>query len=231
MSCTDQQLSDLLETVAQTTDDSLDPDVRRALIDRKGDEVTQGLVDIIFDDEQRERFEDGDTMAPAHAMQIIADRSDDEAVTELVRILGDLPPATRLYNDIALRLSGQKGGARLDDSTIDALYEMFDDINNPEDASHMNAIVEVLFEQRGPSDRLTDTMTECALIHPEFIQMLLHDYERREDVLDQLYDRLDTETEAPPTVRSNDTTKRSLGGLFEHFDRDPPNWLDNPRRY
>jgi len=57
MTTTDSQLHQLLETVAHATDDSLDADVRRALIDRDGNEVVRGLLKIIFNDEQFDQFE------------------------------------------------------------------------------------------------------------------------------------------------------------------------------
>lgn len=181
----ERPFDDLEEAIESLVErEELDPTVERALVEWEGDAVVAALIDVAVDEELAVESAPGGGQAPARAVDLLATRGDLEAVEPLARRLAETGPGTVLHDRIVRAMPTFGGQA------LDSLLDIFDVRLEAGDIEAARSLLDAAVETGGTSRRLNEALARHAVHEPDFVDVLLEVYERRDEVIELLEDRL-----------------------------------------
>ena len=143
------------------------------LVDWEGDEATRGLLDLMKEGGQ-----------PAiHAVRILAERGDTEAVGPMIELLldGDVDKLMRDEITFAFHKYGE--------AAVDALLDAYDEAREREEADAMLALLEAVFETGVSNRRVSEALAKQVEYDPAVVRRMLPEYERTDEVIELLEER------------------------------------------
>jgi hypothetical protein len=195
------------------------PGAKHKLLGWDGDEVVEALTDIVCDPELVREDARGDGYAPIHAVAILVEREEHDAIEPLAERLLTIDPSAILQDHIV------RGLGEFGRPALDAILDVYDEALESGDRNAMISLVDAGFETDVATDRLDEAMVTLGRYEPEFLGLLLPDYDRADQVVDGLEELADEFAEADPEDRPHDETLRGLCATIEDFGGQAPGEL------
>lgn len=204
---------------------TLDSELRQQFVDWENEEVTRQLLGMVRDKYLWGRQAYGETYAPRHAIDLLMRRGDADAIAEIARVLQNFEAGEHFCDEVVMVLSGRRTGAPLDDASVQRLWEVFDEMQEAEEVDPMSRLLEVFYEQRGPSDRLTEAFAQTGIRHPVYVREFLREYQPKTAVLERMADLLNRSDSIPPSFGTNWDDPNEIIEMLDEIDAGPPDWL------
>lgn len=195
------------------------PGAKHKLLGWDGDEVVEALTDIVCDPELVREDTRGDGYAPIHAVAILVEREEHDAIEPLAERLLTIDPSAILQDHIV------RGLGEFGRPALDAILDAYDEALESGDRNAMISLVDAGFETDVATDRLDEAMVTLGRYEPEFLGLLLPDYDHADQVVDGLEQLAHDIADTDPDDRPHAETIRGLCATIEDFGGQAPGEL------
>lgn len=179
------------------------------LVEWEGEEATDALLEVV---------EEGGQQA-IHAVRILGERGDVEAVEPLIDLLVDGEVDKLMRDEITFAF--HKFGA----SAAGPLLDAHDRARESGDADRMLTLLEAAFETGAAGTEMSEALAAQVESDPAVVRRMLPDYERTDEVVELLEERAAEIPELDPSEQPDGEVIQAVWNTIEQLGGDIPDAL------